>query len=181
MSPAVQAQLLRFVQDKQFERLGEGRTRTADVRVLSETNKDLEREVREGRFREDLLYRLNVIEIVVPALRERAEDILPMVRRFLETFAKDNKRGVPELTPEVEALLRVYPWPGNVRGLRNAIERAMIVWPTDRLEPQAFPEKIAMTSAGGTVALGRRRLDALPQAQEVGVGLTERRVMALVE
>ncbi len=100
---------------------------------------------------------------------------------FLETFAKDNKRGVPELTREVEALLRVYPWPGNVRGLRNAIERAMIVWPTDRLEPQAFPEKIAMTSAGGTVALGRRRLDALPQAQEVGVGLTERRVMALVE
>ena len=93
MSPAVQAQLLRFVQDKQFERLGEGRTRTADVRVLSATNKDLEREVREGRFREDLLYRLNVFEIVVPALRERAEDILPMVRRFLETFAKANKRG----------------------------------------------------------------------------------------
>ena len=80
MSPALQAQLLRFVQEKQFERLGEGKTRTADVRVLSATNKDLEREVAEGRFREDLLYRLNVIEVKVPSLRERPEDVLPLAK-----------------------------------------------------------------------------------------------------
>ncbi len=154
MTPALQAQLLRFVQDKQFERLGEGRTRTADVRVLSATNKNLEKEVAEGRFREDLMYRLNVIEIAMPALRERPEDILPLVRRFIAFFARTNKRAAPELTPAVEALLQRYPWPGNVRELRNAIERALIVWPTDRLEPQAFPDKIAMAAIEGTVALG---------------------------
>ncbi len=154
MTPALQAQLLRFVQDKQFERLGEGRTRTADVRVLSATNKNLEKEVAEGRFREDLMYRLNVIEIGMPALRERPEDILPLVRRFIAFFARTNKRAAPELTPAVEALLQKYPWPGNVRELRNAIERALIVWPTDRLEPQAFPDKIAMAAVEGTVALG---------------------------
>ncbi len=154
MSPALQAQLLRFVQEKQFERLGEGKTRTADVRVLSATNKNLEREVAEGRFREDLMYRLNVIEVAMPPLRERPEDILPLVRRFLSFFARANKRAIPELTPGVEALLKAYPWPGNVRELRNAIERALIVWPTDRLEPQAFPDKIAMSAVEGTVALG---------------------------
>ena len=154
MSPALQAQLLRFVQEKQFERLGEGKTRTADVRVLSATNKNLELEVTEGRFREDLLYRLNVIEVAVPPLRERPEDILPLVRRFLAFFARANKRTIPELTAGVEELLQSYPWPGNVRELRNAIERALIVWPTNRLEPQAFPEKIAMTSKEGAVALG---------------------------
>ncbi len=154
MSPALQAQLLRFVQERQFERLGEGKTRTADVRVLSATNKDLEREVAEGRFREDLMYRLNVIEVKVPSLRERPEDVLPLVRRFLALFARTNKRRAPELTPEVERILTAYPWPGNVRELRNAIERALIVWPSDRLEPQAFPEKIAMTAPAGAVALG---------------------------
>jgi NtrC-family two-component system response regulator AlgB len=142
MSIGLQAQLLRFVQEKNFERLGEGKSRTADVRVLAATNKDLEREVAEGRFREDLLYRLNVVEVKVPALRERSEDILAMARGFLGFFARASKRPVPELSPQVEAMLVRHPWPGNVRELRNAIERALIVWPSGRLEPQAFPEKM---------------------------------------
>ena len=154
MSPGLQAQLLRFVQEKQFERLGEGKTRTADVRLLAATNKDVEREVSEGRFREDLLYRLNVVEVKVPSLRERPEDILPLTRQFLAHFARAGKRAIPELAPGVEGMLQNYPWPGNVRELRNAIERALIVWPSSRLEPQAFPEKIAATATEGVVALG---------------------------
>ncbi|MCI0572977.1 MAG: sigma-54 dependent transcriptional regulator [Myxococcaceae bacterium] len=153
MSPALQAQLLRFLQDKQFERLGEGKTRRADVRVVAATNRDLEKEVAEGRFREDLLYRLNVFEVKLPSLRERREDILPLAQRFLAFFARDSQRVPPELSPATEAMLQAYPWPGNVRELRNALERALIVWPIRILEPQAFPDRIT-GATGATVTLG---------------------------
>jgi two-component system, NtrC family, response regulator AlgB len=153
MSPGLQAQLLRFLQDKQFERLGEGRTRRADVRVVAATNRDLEKDVAEGRFREDLLYRLNVVEVKLPALRERREDLLPLARRFVAFFARAAKRPVPELSPSTEQMLLAYGWPGNVRELRNAIERALIVWPANVLEPQSFPERIA-AAGGSAVTLG---------------------------
>jgi NtrC-family two-component system response regulator AlgB len=153
MSTALQAQLLRFLQEKQFERLGEGRTRRADVRVVAATNRELEKEVAEGRFREDLLYRLNVVEVKLPALRERPEDLLPLARRFVAFFARAAKRPLPELSPATERMLLAYGWPGNVRELRNAVERALIVWPANVLEPQAFPERIAAAS-GSVVALG---------------------------
>ncbi|WNG43001.1 sigma-54-dependent Fis family transcriptional regulator [Archangium minus] len=153
MSPGPQAQLLRFLQEKQFERLGEGRTRRADVRVVTATNRDLEKAVAEGHFREDLLYRLNVIEVKLPALRERPEDILPLARRFVAFFARAAQRPAPELSPATEKMLRAYAWPGNVRELRNALERALIVWPAEVLEPQAFPERIAVATGSG-VALG---------------------------
>ncbi|WP_309892243.1 sigma-54 dependent transcriptional regulator [Archangium sp.] len=153
MSPALQAQLLRFLQEKQFERLGEGRTRRADVRVVAATNRDLEKDVASGHFREDLLYRLNVIEVKLPALRERPEDILPLARRFLAFFARTAKRPLPELSAATEKMLLGYPWPGNVRELRNALERALIVWPAEVLEPQAFPERIA-AATGSVVMLG---------------------------
>ncbi|PTL84918.1 sigma-54 dependent transcriptional regulator [Vitiosangium sp. GDMCC 1.1324] len=153
MSPGLQAQLLRFLQEKQFERLGEGRTRRADVRVVAATNRDLEKDVTEGHFREDLLYRLNVIEVKLPALRERPEDILPLARRFVAFFAKAAQRPPPELSPATEKMLLAYPWPGNVRELRNAMERALIVWPAEVLEPQAFPDRIA-AATGSVVALG---------------------------
>src|SRR6478735_5181735 len=126
----LQAKLLRFLQEHQFERLGETRTRKADVRVVAATNRDLEADVRTGRFREDLLFRLNVIEVRVPSLRERREDILPLARRFLAFFARAVGRPVPELTPDAERVLVDYAWPGNVRELRNAIERALILWPS---------------------------------------------------
>jgi NtrC-family two-component system response regulator AlgB len=143
ISPALQAKLLRFLQEKQFERLGETRTRTADVRVIAATNRNLERDVQEGRFREDLFYRLNVVEIFLPPLRERPEDILPLARRFLEFFSRAARRSTPELSQAAEQALVSYSWPGNVRELANAIERAMILWPAQVIQPEGLPEPIA--------------------------------------
>jgi NtrC-family two-component system response regulator AlgB len=152
ISPGLQAKLLRFLQDKRFERVGETRTRTADVRIVAATNRDLEVEVKAGRFREDLLYRLNVVEITVPPLRERSEDILPLARRFVAFFARQASRQAPDLSPATERVLFAYPWPGNVRELRNAIERALILTPSQVLEPESFPERIAAQPA--TALLG---------------------------
>ena len=146
ISPALQAKLLRFVQEKQFERVGETRTRHADVRLVAASNRDLEKDVVEGRFRQDLLFRLNVIEVRVPALRERGEDILPLARGFLAFFARASGRSAPELTPETEVALTTYGWPGNVRELRNAMERATILWPGRSLVPEALPERMVVQS-----------------------------------
>ncbi|HEY1585584.1 MAG TPA: sigma-54 dependent transcriptional regulator, partial [Polyangia bacterium] len=125
LPPALQAKLLRFVQDHEFERLGESQTRYADVRIVAATNRDLDAEVKAGRFREDLLYRLNTFEVPVPALRERKEDIVPLARRFVAFFGAKKSRGgesaprtTLELAPETEAALARYEWPGNVRELR---------------------------------------------------------------
>jgi len=143
ISPALQAKLLRFVQDKEFERVGETRTRHADVRVVAATNRDLDADVKAGRFREDLLFRLNVIEIGVPPLRERADDILPMARHFLAFFARAANRPAPSLAPAAEQALLAYQWPGNIRELRNAMERAIILFPERTLGREALPERIA--------------------------------------
>jgi NtrC-family two-component system response regulator AlgB len=152
ISPALQSKLLRFLQEKRFERVGETRTRAANVRIVAATNRDLEAEVKAGRFREDLLYRLNVVEITAPALRERREDILPLARRFIAFFARQARRQPPELSAAAERVLLAYPWPGNVRELRNAIERALILAPGQVLEPESFPERIAAQPT--TPALG---------------------------
>ena len=141
--PTLQAKLLRFLQEKRFERVGENRTRVADVRVVAATNRDLETEVKAGRFREDLLYRLNVVEVTVPPLRERTEDVLPLARAFVDFFAAQVRRAPPEISPAAEAVLLAWPWPGNVRELRNAIERAVILTPGQLLEPESFPERMA--------------------------------------
>src|SRR5712664_1669291 len=141
--PPVQAKLLRFLQDKQFERVGETRTRVADVRIVAATNRELDAAVSAGHFREDLLFRLNVIEVTVPPLRDRGDEILPLARRFLAFFSRATRRGPPELSPEAERALVEYSWPGNVRELRNAIERAVILTPGERLSPEAFPDRIA--------------------------------------
>ncbi len=138
LSSGLQAKLLRFVQEKQFERLGENRTRTADVRVLAATNRDLEQDVAAGRFRKDLLYRLNVVEILLPPLRERPEDVLRLAQSFLAFFGRASKKPPAQLSASAQALLLKHSWPGNVRELRNAIERAIIVWPEPVLEPSAF-------------------------------------------
>jgi NtrC-family two-component system response regulator AlgB len=143
MPVALQAKLLRFLQDKQYERVGETETRTADVRIITATNRDIEADIQAGHFREDLLYRLNVIEIRVPALRERPEDILRLARRFLAFFASSIGRPVPELSKEAEEMMVSYRWPGNVRELRNAIERAVILWPADVISREAFPDRVA--------------------------------------
>ena len=143
ITPSLQAKLLRFLEDKEFERIGENKTRHADVRTVAATNRDLEEHVRKGLFREDLLYRLNVIDLQLPPLRERPEDILRLARRFLLFFAKAARRPPPELSKAAESALLAYSWPGNIRELRNAIERAVILWPAQVIEPEAFPPQIA--------------------------------------
>jgi len=148
ISPALQAKLLRFLQEKRFERVGETRTRSADVRIVAATNRDLESEVEAGRFREDLLYRLNVMEILVPPLRERPEDILPLARSFIAFFARQTRRPPPQLSPAAEQLLVGHSWPGNVRELRNAIERTLILARGEILDAEAFPERVGMGASG---------------------------------
>src|SRR5262249_38435770 len=148
ITPALQAKLLRFVQDKAFERVGETRTRHADVRVIAATNRDLDADVKAGRFREDLLFRLNVIEAAVPRLRDRPEDIAPLARRVLGFFARAAGRAPQELSPDAEAALVAYDWPGNVRELRNVMERASILFPATRLGPEALPERIVAHGSG---------------------------------
>jgi NtrC-family two-component system response regulator AlgB len=158
---AVQAKLLRFLQDKQFERVGETRTRTSDVRIVAATNRDLDHAVKHGEFREDLLFRLNVIELTVPPLRDRRDDILPLARRFLAFFSRAARRAPPELSLEAERALLEYPWPGNVRELRNAIERAVILAPGGRLAPEAFPERIAGHATNAPVLGGDFSVEAV--------------------
>ena len=158
LSPGLQAKLLRFVQDKQFERLGENRTRQANVRVITATNRNLEEDVGSGRFRRDLLYRLNVMQLHIPPLREREEDVLPLARKFLGFFARVGRKPPAELSKAAEATLLRHSWPGNVRELRNAIERATIVWPATILEPEAFalssePEGAVSAQAGANITV----------------------------
>jgi NtrC-family two-component system response regulator AlgB len=161
ISSGLQAKLLRFLQEKEFERIGDNKTRRADVRVLAATNRDIETDTKAGRFREDLLYRLNVIEIHIPPLRERPEDILRLARRFLTFFARTARRPMPELSKTAEQALLQYSWPGNIRELRNAIERAVILWPAQVLEPHAFPERIAGHAHGGPSLGGDFTLEAI--------------------
>jgi NtrC-family two-component system response regulator AlgB len=159
ISPGLQAKLLRFLQERQFERVGETRTRTADVRIVAATNKDIEAEVKAGRFREDLLYRLDVVAVTVPPLRERAEDILPLARRFLGFFGRG--REGKELSPGAERALVAYGWPGNVRELRNAMERAVILSPSRVLEAESLPERIAAHGDGAPVLGGDHTVDEI--------------------
>jgi transcriptional regulator with GAF, ATPase, and Fis domain len=123
----LQGKLLRVLQDKRYERVGEDRTRSADVRIVGATNRDLKKEVKAGRFREDLYYRLNVFPIQVPSLRERADDVSLLANHFIELSVKELRCSKPRLTRAGIAKLQNYGWPGNIRELRNVIERAVII------------------------------------------------------
>ncbi|MBM3234758.1 sigma-54-dependent Fis family transcriptional regulator [Candidatus Poribacteria bacterium] len=142
MNPAVQAKLLRVLQEQKFERLGGSKTITVDVRIIAATNKNLEEEIKADNFREDLFYRLNVVPIVVPPLRERKEDILLLAEYFLEYYAQKNHRPVKGILPRTLDLLMRYDWPGNVRELENALERAVIIARTEQLTPADLPLNI---------------------------------------
>ncbi|UVE17917.1 sigma-54-dependent response regulator transcription factor AlgB [Pseudomonas sp. LS44] len=131
---SLQPKLLRFIQDKEYERVGDAVTRQADMRILAATNLDLDEMVRSGRFREDLLYRLNVITLKLPPLRERHEDIAPLAERFLAHFVRDYARPARGFSDEAMAALLAYRWPGNIRELRNVIERASIICPQEKVE-----------------------------------------------
>ena len=130
----LQPKLLRFIQDKEYERVGDPVTRRADVRIVAATNLDLDEMVREGKFREDLLYRLNVITLKLPALRERHEDVMSLAERFLARFVSDYGRPACAFSPEAAAALQAYHWPGNIRELRNVIERASIICQQETVE-----------------------------------------------
>ena len=127
ISPNIQVKLLRVIQEKSFERVGGEKTINVDVRIIAATNRNLKKEVEEGRFREDLYYRLNVVQITVPPLRERKEDILLMMSSFIQNFSEENDKNIKEITKKAKTALYNYNWPGNVRELKNVLEAAVVL------------------------------------------------------
>jgi two-component system response regulator HydG len=150
LSPLVQTKLLRVLQERTLERVGGNETIAVDVRVMAATNRDLPTEVREGRFREDLYYRLNVVHLDMPPLRLRGNDVLMLANAFLHRFAEDNKKPVTALAAEVRLKLLAHRWPGNVRELENAIERAVVMCEGACIEVRDLPFE-AMRLTAGTV------------------------------
>jgi DNA-binding NtrC family response regulator len=142
IGPETQAKLLRVIQEREFMRLGGTDTIKVDVRILAASNEDLRKLVREGRFREDLFHRLNVISIQLPPLRERKEDIPLLLERFLEQFCRDNGRPLRAFSNRALKLLMDYEWPGNVRELENAVERAVVLSNGDSMDADLLPENI---------------------------------------
>ena len=141
--PETQARLLRVIQEREFTPLGDTQPRRVDVRIIAATNTDLQRAVKSGDFREDLFYRLNVINIHLPPLRNRREDILPLAQHFIRKYNEENGRTITEtLSPEVLKALEKYTWPGNVRELESAIERAVIVARADEITLECLREEI---------------------------------------
>jgi two-component system NtrC family response regulator/two-component system response regulator HydG len=160
ISPAVQVKLLRFLEEKEFERVGGNRTFKVDVRIVAATHRDLQKKIAEGTFREDLYYRLNVIELHVPALRDRAGDIPVLATHFLKRFADQNDKDVRGFTDDALALMLRHPWPGNVRELENAVERAVVLANQPLLGPEFFPtlRRAAVEAAAVPASGGRPRV-----------------------
>ncbi|HEX6729580.1 MAG TPA: sigma-54 dependent transcriptional regulator [Pyrinomonadaceae bacterium] len=154
--PETQVRLLRVIQEREFTPLGDTSPRRVDVRIIAATNIDLKDAVRQGTFREDLYYRLSVVPIELPPLRDRREDILPLAQHFTRKYNEENARNVAEqIAPEVLALLESYSWPGNVRELENAIERAVVIAPGDEITRECLrpeisdPQSVVSSSQGG--------------------------------
>ncbi len=139
ISPTVQVKLLRFLEEREFERVGGNKTYKVDVRIVAATHRDLKKKLEDGTFREDLYYRLNVIEIEIPPLRSRPGDIPILAQHFLRKYAEANGKEMEGLSDEVMALLLAHPWQGNVRELENAMERAVVLATTPTLGPLHFP------------------------------------------
>jgi transcriptional regulator with PAS, ATPase and Fis domain len=139
MVPGLQAKLLRFLEEKTFKRVGGSSDIRVDVRVVAATNRNLEDEVKRGRFREDLYYRLNVLPIALPPLRARTDDIPRLVNYFVDSFNTEFRKKVRRVAPETMKRLQAYGWPGNIRELRNAIERAMLLADGEELTDTDFP------------------------------------------
>jgi DNA-binding NtrC family response regulator len=156
MAPPLQAKLLRVTQDGRFTRVGSNKELLTDARILAATNRVLEEQVKAGLFREDLFYRLNVVELNIPPLRERPEDILPLASAFVANFSKGRARFAPAVT---SSLVR-YPWPGNIRELRNAMERAVLLSGGELILPDHLPARVRATaeSASPTLPLDLERL-----------------------
>jgi NtrC-family two-component system response regulator AlgB len=151
---ALQPKLLRLLQERRYERVGEAQTRACDVRVLAATNRDLQAAVAAGAFREDLWYRLNVVEVELPALRQRRADLLPLADHLLRFFARQAGKPITGFTEEARAALLRHPWPGNVRELRNAIERGVILASGPEVGLADLPAQVGAPLPPGTLEVG---------------------------
>lgn len=151
MPTHLQVKLLSVLQDGEFQRLGGEETLKTDARVIAATNKDLDEEIAEGRFREDLYYRLNVIKLTLPPLRQRRDDIIPLAQHFIEKFSRLNAKNVRGLSPEVARLLEGHSWRGNVRELENVIERAVVLCGGEQLQKEHLPDYITGTDSSRVV------------------------------
>jgi DNA-binding NtrC family response regulator len=161
ISPSIQVKLLRFLQEHEFERVGGNQTIRVDVRVIAATNRNLTEEVAKGRFREDLYYRLNVVALEMPPLRDRRSDVPPLAKFFLEKYAKDNGKALDGFAPDALELLTAYDWPGNVRELENAIERAVVLTNGSLIESRQLPPNVRprLAPAGMPVIPGATMAD----------------------
>jgi two-component system, NtrC family, response regulator AtoC len=153
LSPLLQAKLLRVLEDQMIRRVGGVRDMQVDVRVIAASNRDLEKAVRESEFRQDLYYRLAIIAIFIPPLRDRKQDILPLVDFFIDRYNRKFKKSVRGITEETRRLLLSHTWPGNVRELKNSIERAMILEDEPQIRPKYLPFSVA--DSGGLTAFER--------------------------
>ena len=187
LDPSLQVKLLRVLQEREFERVGGIKTIKVDVRILAATNKDLEKATREGRFREDLFYRLNVIPLHLPPLRSRTEDIVLLTAHFIQEFSRRRKREPFEFSPEAMECMLKYNWPGNVRELENLIERLSILVSGTRIQVKDLPDKFHQMSfddlehaahgtppaAAQTVAAAQASTGSAPEIGEKGIDLNE--------
>ena len=164
LTPMIQAKLLRVLQEREFERVGGIRSIKVDVRIIAATNKDLEEAIKDGSFRQDLYYRLNVVSIAMPALRERRDDISLLASYFAAKYSKQCKRRVSGISREARAALQSYDWPGNVRELENALERAVVLGSDDRIGLEDLPE--ALLETGGATLQNRKYYDAIREAKK---------------
>jgi two-component system response regulator AtoC len=162
ISPTLQSKLLRVIQEREIRRVGGNDSISVDVRIIAASNKDLKSLVEAGKFREDLYYRLNVVTIIVPPLRERVEDIPMLAQFFVQKYGTMKERSVRGLSPEAMAMLSQYSWPGNVRELEHTIERAVALTPHDMILPDELPQAVKSAAAsGGTQVAGWKTLNNL--------------------
>jgi two-component system, NtrC family, response regulator HydG len=167
ISPAVQAKLLRAIQEREVQRVGGDRALSVDVRIVAATNRELRAEVESGRFREDLYYRLNVVTLHVPPLRERTEDIPVLTQHFLQRFGAKNRKPIKGFTPRAMDMLLKHEWPGNVRELENAVERAVILAPGEYVTERELPLNLGVQAESGTEAVDRRPVPAGERLEEI--------------
>lgn len=167
MSMMTQTKLLRVLQEQEFERIGGSNTIKVDVRIMAATNKNLLEEIKKGRFREDLYYRLNVVEIHIPPLRERTEDIPDIVNAFLEEFKEKYNKPDLSLSKNAMSVLTAYAWPGNVRELRNVIERATVLSRANVVEADDFPDKIRKPSEVAGEGIGEDRIYTMAEMERM--------------
>ena len=174
MVPALQAKLLRVLEEKAFKRVGGNQDIRVDVRVIAATNRNLEEAVKAGKFRQDLFYRLNVLPIAMPPLRQHLEDVPALLAFYIDSFNREFRKSIKGVSPAALKLLQTYGWPGNIRELRNAVERAMLLVTADWLEPSDFPLTTTAASSTATFQLPANGVDLEAVEESLVVQALER-------